>query len=177
MSIKHDDIIHVTLFTDGPVEEAGLLYDTHGHGLIDCGCTKTVCGKAWLDSYLESLPRSDHMMIEYLKGDTKFRFGDSPVITSTDKVILPIKLGPKKFSLETCIVPSDVPLLISRSSLERADATIGFGSKEIWIGDEQVPVVEFKSGHMGVSLISRDIKQSVKQILKMQIFGWVNFDE
>ena len=104
-------------------------------------------------------------MLEYHKCNTKFRFGDGPVVTSVEKVLLPITLGSRKFNLDTCIVESDVPLLISRPSLERADATISFGTKEIWIGFEQIPVVEFKSGHMGVPLISRNIKQTVKQVL------------
>ena len=155
----------MTLFAEGPLEKSDLLSDTLGHGVIDCGCTKTVNGKAWLDSYVETLSRSDRMLIEYHKDNTKFRFGDGPVSISNQMVVIPITLGSRKFKLHSCVVDNDVPLLISRTSLKRAEADIRFGKDELWISGEHIPIVEFQSGHMGVSLMSRDVKQTVKHVL------------
>ena len=33
--------------------------ETLNHAVLDSGCTKTVCGASWLDSYIETLPECD----------------------------------------------------------------------------------------------------------------------
>ena len=105
------------------------------------------------------------MMIEYHPDNTKFRFGDGPVFTSNKVAVIPIQLGSQKFKLHTSVVDCDIPLLISRPTLARADAYIGFRQDELWIGNERVEITQTKSGHLCVPLISRDIKQTVKQVL------------
>ena len=133
--------------------------------MIDCGCTKTVCGTPWLNSYLETLSRSDQLLIEYHPDNTKFRFGDGPLFTSKKLAIIPVQLGSQKFKLISSVVECDVPLLLSRVSLKRADATIDFKSDELWIAGDKIEVKESKSGHLCVPLITRNVKQTVKQVM------------
>ena len=105
------------------------------------------------------------MLIEYLPDNTKFRFGDGPVYLSKKIAVIPIQLGSQKFKLHTSVVECDVPLLISRPTLARADAYIGFRQDELWIGNERIDVIETKSGHLCVPITNRSVKQSVKQVL------------
>ena len=164
--IENDsDVINVCLFAEEKHERSILLGETLGHGVLDCGCSKTVTGAPWLDTFVETLHKSDRMMIEYHPDNTKFRFGDGPVFTSKKIAVIPIQLGSQKFKLHTSVVECDVPLLISRPTLARADAYIGFRQDELWIGNERINVIQTKSGHLSVPIISRDTKQTVKQVL------------
>ena len=105
------------------------------------------------------------MLIEYLPDNTKFRFGDGPVYVSKKIAVIPIQLGSQKFKLHTSVVECDIPLLISRATLARADAYIGFRRDELWIGNERIDVIETESGHLCVPITNRNVKQSVKQVL------------
>ena len=48
-----DDVGHVVLYAEEEHERSQLLGETFGHGILDCGCTKTVAGDPWLDSYVQ----------------------------------------------------------------------------------------------------------------------------
>ena len=56
-------------------------------------------------------------------------------------------------------------MTFGRFSLKRANAKIDFGNDELNISGESIPIVEFQSGHMAVSLLTRDPKQFIKQVL------------
>ena len=43
--------------------------------VLDSACAKTVTGRAWRDSYLESLSNNERSQIKTLPGGTVFRFG------------------------------------------------------------------------------------------------------
>ena len=80
-------------------------------------------------------------------------------------MVIPIQLGPHKLRLMTSVVETDVPLLLSRESLKRASAEIDFKQDQIRILGDVVHVVISKTGHLCIPLVSRDIKQAVKQEL------------
>ena len=157
--------VNVSLYLDEFSDKTDLLGETLGHAVIDSGCPKTVCGKAWLNLYMDTLCRSDQLLIEKYADDTSFRFGDKQVYISKEMMVIPIQLGPHKLRLMTSVVETDVPLLISRESLKRASAEIDFKQDQIRILGDVVDVVISKTGHLCVPLVSRDIKQTVKQVL------------
>ena len=114
---------------------------------------------------MDTLVRSDQLLLETHADNTKFRFGDGPVFVSHKKVVIPVQFGPHKFRLVTSVVDADVPLLLSRKSLKRAGASIDFKLDRLTVQGDVIDIVESRTGHLCVPLLSRCIKQTVKQVL------------
>ena len=55
-----------------------------------------------------------------------FRFGDRRGVTSKMTVILPATIGHTKVNIKTDVVEADIPLLLSKYSMKKADTTIDF---------------------------------------------------
>ena len=156
---------NVTLFTNNPVEQTQLLGETLGYAVLDSGCNKTVCGKSWLNSYLDTLTRTEHLLVENHTDNSIFRFGAGEPVISNELIVIPIQLGSYKLKLSTCVVDSDVPLLLSRVSLKRAHAQIDFKNDKLLVYDEPVDVFISENGHMCVSLVNKEPKQIINHVL------------
>lgn len=162
----HNDVIEITLLgeshSDGHPE---LLQETLGYAVVDSGCTRTVCGRVWLQSYIDSLSRSDRRSVHKDYDKCNFRFGDGEIHTSTEMVTIPVQFGSQGVKLRTHVVNCDVPLLLSRDSLKRADAEIEFKTDTIVLLGEKMNVLVTSSGHLCVPLGNNDKSLSVKQVL------------
>lgn len=53
-----------------------------------------------------------------------FKFGDGKVIYSSKSLKIPAKLGETKCYIETEVVPANVPLLLSKTSMKRAGTVL-----------------------------------------------------
>ena len=82
-------------------------------GLLDCGCTKTVSGEFWIKVYLNDLPEEDKKNFQEERSDSRFRFGDGHECKSMKRLIIPIRIGKKKYLLRVDIVKEEIPLLLS----------------------------------------------------------------
>lgn len=81
-----------------------------------------MCGEKWLEDYTRRLPQSELHKIVGEKSARPFRFGDGEVVHSTRKVTLPAKIGQTRCKTETEVVPADIPMLLSKTSLKRTSA-------------------------------------------------------
>ena len=61
-----------------------LLGETFNMALLDSGCTKTVCGEAWLELYTNSLTETEKKKVKENKSSNLFKFGDNKVIRLVD---------------------------------------------------------------------------------------------
>jgi len=86
-------------------------------GLLDCGCTKTVCGKEWYDEFVNSLSEDDKRAIITEESSVPYKFGSGDVIYSYMKAIQGYS-GTYKGTLETEIVKTELPLLISKKAIK-----------------------------------------------------------
>ena len=130
-----------------------------GYAVLDSGCNKTVCGKSWLNSFLDTLSRTEHLLVEKHNDNSIFRFGAGEHVISNELIVIPIQLGSHKLKLSTCVVDCDVPLLLSRVSLKRAHAQIDFKNDKLLVYDEPVDVFISENGHMCVSLVNKEPKK------------------
>ena len=129
-----------------------LLGETIGMAILDSGCTRTVCGNQWLDTYLDTLSTIERKSVFSKPSVCSFRFGDGQVYDSNRSVVIPIHFGSQKAQLEVNIVSCNVPLLLSRLSLKRANSKLDFSNDKINILGEQVPIHISNSGHYCISL-------------------------
>ena len=114
-SVKED--LYIALFQKvtptSPDEVICLMGETINKAVIDSGCTKSCCGESWLEAYMETLTDDEVKNVQSKETDAVFRFGDSPSVNAIRKVLLPLKIKNVDFTLETEVVPSNVPLLLS----------------------------------------------------------------
>ena len=101
---EEDKEVLITLFTKGSrsqnatdeTECDALLGETLSYGIIDSGCSRSVCGEVWLKCYLDTLSESDNKLVQVEPGHTYFKFGDGAKIKSTKKVKFPAVIAGKR---------------------------------------------------------------------------------
>lgn len=135
-----------------PDEVICLMGETFNKAVIDSGCTKSCCGEPWLEAYLETLTEDEVKAIQSKESTAVFRFGDSPPVTSCKKILLPLKIRNIDFMLETEVVPSNVPLLLSKETMKRAKAKLNFEDDKIELFGEEQPMVCTSSGHYAIPI-------------------------
>ena len=86
--------------------------------VVDSGCTKSVCGNIWLNTYIDSLRQKERKLIYTENSICQFRFGIGKVYTSNRIVHIPVHIGASCASLAVHVVPCNIPLLLSRISLK-----------------------------------------------------------
>ena len=135
--------------------------------MLDSGCYYTVCGQFWIDCYLDSLSSKDKKDVEHLTSSKSYRFGAGDKIIAKQRLAIPVYIGDEKVKIVTDVVDANIPLLLSKSSLQRAEAKIDFENNQIMILDQTLPLTETSGGHYLLSLTRRmDAKaESVQRIL------------
>ena len=132
------------------MDDASLTYflsQTIGLAVIDSGASKTVCGEKWLKWYLQTLSNADRRAVYSYDSDNTFVFGNGKHFSSPKIVAIPVYLGKMRITLLTDVVSTDIPLLISRETLQKTNAQIDFKQNKIIMLGEEVDVVISHSGH------------------------------
>lgn len=101
-----------------------LLGETLGSVLLDSGCSKTVCGRPWLQCFLDTLSATEKVQVVYESSSSMFRFGDGERRTAAKCAIVPCMLAGKNVSIRADVVDSNIPLLLSRTSMKKAGMVI-----------------------------------------------------
>ena len=154
-----EDVEDIILLAEDDEEQRDkLLGTTIGSAIVDSGCTKTVCGDVWLNTYLDSLSQKDRKLVYTEKSLCNFRFGVGKVYSSSRIVYIPVHIGSSSATLATYAIPCNIPLLLSRSSMKKAHATLDFEKDHLIIFDEIVPLIITESGHYCLPL-SRPIDE------------------
>ena len=129
-----------------------LLGQTVGATILDSGCSKTVCGKVWYECFLETLPEGVAAKLKNKESDSTFRFGNGSELKSLFHVSLPARLAGKDVVIGTDVIDSDIPLLLSKNSMKKADTVIDFEKDEVWLFGRKQKLCCTDSGHYYVPL-------------------------
>ena len=81
---------------------------------MECSClssgeTKTVCGRNWYNTYIESLSDSDVKKVQTTPVKNSYKFGDGNTVISTQSAIIPAVCGHQKIGVSTDSVEKDIP--------------------------------------------------------------------
>ena len=125
--------------------------------ILDSGCSKTVCGKKWLSVYLDTLSVMDRKSVKRNESSNQFRFGGGQIFPSMGSVYIPIYIGTRRIILCTDTVVCDVPLLLSRETLQKLHTTIDFKDNKVSMLDIDISIVLSDSGHYCLPL-AREMK-------------------
>ena len=120
--------------------------------VLDSGCTKNVCGKAWLDSYLNTLTQKDAQKVVEESFSSSFGFGDGDSKTANKSVIIPARIGNEDIMIKTDVIDSDLPLLLSKEAMKKHDVKIGFAIDKVSFLNQNVDIVFTSSGHYAIPL-------------------------
>ena len=99
-----------------------------GSAVIDTACTRSVCGEKWLGHYVSQLTQDELLKMKDIKSAIPFKFGDGRIVHSTKKVKITAVIAQTRCQIKTEVVPADIPLLLSKTSLKRAGAVLDIGN-------------------------------------------------
>ena len=69
--------------------------------------------------------------IKYIKSTAKFRFGDGEQVKSLHSVKIPARIGDTVCYIHCEVVEKNIPLLLRKASLKRANASLDLGKDQI----------------------------------------------
>ena len=144
-----------TMYADSSIQEcymSKLVGETFASGILDSGCTKTVCGTAWYREFLENLNQADKARVKETSSSVPYKFGGSEVINSNLRVVIPIYVGSQQGNLETEVVDSDLPLLISKDTMKKSGMVLNFDRDTATFNGEDVNLGTTSSGHYFLTL-------------------------
>eukprot|EP00435_Cladocopium_sp_Y103_P012893 s3290_g3.t1 len=127
--------------------------------LSDTCCAKTVAGQKWMSGFMKHLYKNNchFWIVDEAQG---FRFGPGPKIGSEYAVVAPICVGKRgcQVHLKISVVPTDVPLLVSRQALQELGAIVNLPDHVIEFVHTgcRMPLRTTSSGHIGFYIWADD---------------------
>ena len=127
-----------------------------GAAALDTCCSRTLCGETWLDGYKKMMPKE---MKEHLRGplhsDVVYTFGDGKTLKSKGKYIIPVVIYGVKAKLVAELVDSDIPLLMSKTAMERCGVKLDLAERKTTVFGITRRMVETSLGHPVVGILPK----------------------
>lgn len=144
--------VHLSLFmglTDNSDNKKlnNLVDESRCGAVIDTGCSTTVCGKLWLNDYMQSLTEYERTQIKESASDSTFTFGDGVSVKSIKRLTLPCWIGNIEADITTDVVECNIPLLLSKKSMKKAKMILDFQKDTVRIGNQVIHLQCTNSGH------------------------------
>ena len=151
---KKDNEVKLTLFTKSIKDSYSnqFVMETFNKAVLDSGCSRTVCGKDWLDCYIQSLPDNISKIVDEKESNVLFKFGDGKTYKSLKTVTLPVTIGVREVNIVTEVVNCELPLLLSKSSMKAADTKIDFTNDRVKLLGQELDLCFTSSGHYYIPL-------------------------
>ena len=147
-----EDDIHDVLLGLPKEGKNGLLGETYGCGILDSGCSKNVTGTDWFKAYIETLDKQQLKEVKYEQSESRFRFGNPTIYKSIYKVTFPATIGSKKILISADVIGVEIPLLISKAAMKKANTVINFKHDTVRMFGESIKVRFTSTGHYCVCL-------------------------
>ena len=128
------------------------LAETEDKGLLDTGATSTVCGRKWLNGYIDCLPSWRAEQVTTQPCNVFFRFGNGGVVRAKELVKIPVEMFGQRLSMVTHVVDCGIPLLISRETMREFRFVIDIFDKKVYAMGGVEPILDTQSGHMAISI-------------------------
>ena len=143
----------VILFTRDQSDLLTLNKEALYSGVLDSGCSSTVCGKQWLKVYLEGLPADMQDRVVNEPSNKVFQFGGELRIPSEGRVSIPGSIVGRSVQIVTDVVDSNIPLLFSKDSLKAMKAKVDYETDQAVIFGTPISLTKTSVGHHCVSLL------------------------
>ena len=154
----------MVLFTGNNLGDWQLDMDLGNCAILDSACSSTVCGKKWLEGYIDSLDQSDKRNIQQTGSRRIFMFGGGNQLRSDGEFLLPAEIAGKEVRIKSDVVKSDIPLLLSRKAMKTAGVKMDLENDTATILGKEVTLNLTASGNYSVP-INRTRKEMVTKVL------------
>ena len=154
--IKTEEVVEkVVLFTEDSRELCEFTREALNCAALDTCCSSTVSGKVWLDIYLESMDEVRKREVRGpLPSNKVFKFGNNGRLPSQGHYKIPVTLAQKEVLLEMDVVDSDLPLLLSKKAMKKAQMKIDLASDTVTAFGNQEKLLITSGGHYCMSLMN-----------------------
>ena len=115
--------------------------------VIDTTCSKTVAGKKWFDNYTKTLYDTSINITDSFQLHTPFKFGDDRKTFSEKREIIPAKIGDTECKIDVEIKNAKIPLLLIKSSWQRANIVIDLQNERLKMFDQCTDKKFSSNGH------------------------------
>ena len=115
--------------------------------VLDSACSSNVCGREWMDTYLETLSPNDRSKVVQVPGHKVFKFGGGERLTSQSSLTIPGQLAGKPVMINIDVVESDIPLLMSKDAMKRAKIKLNLQNDTAEVFGVPVSLNLTSSGH------------------------------
>lgn len=132
---------------DTDVKLSRLVREAKGCAVLDSGCSTTVCGTGWFNVFLSSLSDYERDKIVEDKSTSTFTFADGVTVPSIKRVTLPCSIGNISARIVTDVVDCNIPLLLSRRSMKKAEMLVNFATDQVKIQGRVIDLQTSTSGH------------------------------
>ena len=154
---------HMVLFIGNSLGDWQQDVDLGSCAILDSACSSTVCGKKWLEGYINSLDQSDKRNIKQTGSRRMFVFGGGNKVRSEAEFCLPAQIAGKEVRIKTDVVQSDIPLILSRNTMKTAGVKMDLENDTATIFGKEVILNLTASGHYSVP-INRTGKELVTKV-------------
>ena len=128
--------------------------------LLDSGCTKTVCGEVWLQYFLDSLCNEEYLKVVVSESKNMFKFNDNKMIKSLKLVKFPVIIAGVPATIITDVVKYDIPLLLSKEAMKKANTKIDFKQDKVIIFGKEINIKFTSKGHYCIKLDNYFIEEN-----------------
>ena len=148
----NEEDVNVALFTG--LNEVNITWigaEAQNSAVLDSACTSIVCRQEWFDRYQDHLQQRG-VNIKASKSDRVYQFGGGEILQSKGTFMLPASLAGHDITIETDVVDSEMPLLLSSRAMKRARVKLDLENDTAEILGAKVNLSSTSSGHYCVSL-------------------------
>ena len=134
--------------------------------VIDAVCSRTVAGKQWFYNYLKHVDDNSLNNVKIISSNVPFKFGDNRKLYPAMKATIPAQIAQTNCSIEVEIIDADIPLLLSKSSLQKADSVLDLKNDKVKMFNKNVDFQLSSNGHYAVNILPNNISnfQETEQI-------------
>ena len=124
-------------------------------GALDTACTASVTGEKWMKIYLDALPADMKTKVQGpMKSQKQFVFGNQGKLKSSAKYIIPIKIGGIDNEITIDVIPSDIPLLLSKGDMKKIGIALDIKNDKGYINGKPIILTTTSAGHYVVDLLN-----------------------
>ena len=108
-----------------------LISETFNKALLDVCYTKRTCVETLLQYSLQHLSYQESKQVQVAGGKTMFKFGESEIMISFKIAQFLVDIAGVSATITTDVVAYDIPLLLSKEAMKKANTKIDFQPDEV----------------------------------------------
>ena len=150
-----EEICHLDVYM---MKTKNFTVEAEGSAGLDSCCSRTLMGENWFKTYKELIPEK---MLKLVAGpkesNVAFTVGNGGKMKSLGNYVIPVQINGTQVMLSVELVKSDIPLLLSKSTMEKCGIILNFAESKITAFGQTNNLRTTSIGHPVIRVIPRGI--------------------